>query len=444
MKAEQPGVIDLLIEEADYIVTCDDDHQIIKNGALAIRDGLIVDIGHQEEIKSKYVARQELNLSHHIVMPGLVNTHVHAPMILFRGLGDDLPLSEWLNSVIFPAELQWISPESVYASTLLAAAEMLLGGTTTFSDGYFFEEQVARAAMDLGIRAVVGQGVLDFPTPDCSNPNDRFRRVEKFLSKVSQRATIIPSLFCHSTYTCSSETIRRVHEICLHNALSFQIHLAETLDEVQVIRDRYTLAPGRFLDSLGIMDEGCICIHGVWLDDEELRIIKDRGTRLVHCVESNLKLASGIARLPTWQKMGIIFGIGTDGAASNNNLDMFSEMTMVAHVHKGVNEDPTVCKANAVLHAATLQGARVLGLESVVGSIEKGKAADIIALTLDRPHLIPIYDPISHIVYAAKSSDVRHVWVDGRQVVNNRTLLSADLQDIMHDVRLLAPKIYNR
>lgn len=442
MVADQGLFVDLLLTNADFIVTCDRAHSVIKNGAIAVKDGKILAVGPSDDIVAQYPSENRLNLSGHMVMPGFVNCHVHAPMVLFRGLGDDLPLGKWLHSLIFPAESRWMSsPENVYLGAMLACSEMLLGGITTFCDGYFFEEQVALAAEATGIRAVVGQGVLDFPTPDCPNPEGRFKRAEEFLSRVNPKGTILPALFCHAPYTCSPETIRTVHSMCRHHGIPFLMHLAETSEEVNLMKEKYGVTPGKFLQDLGVVDQNSIFIHGVWLDDEELKMIRDAGSRLVHCPESNLKLASGIADIPKWLALNIPFGIGTDGAASNNNLDMFGEMKTAAQLHKGIFLDPTLCNAAEILHRATLKGAEVLGLGSLIGSIEPGKFADIIALSLESPHLIPLYDPLSHIVYAAKASDVRHVWVGGRQVVDSGTLLSLDLQDIIESVEKLSREI---
>ncbi|SFM39663.1 amidohydrolase family protein [Thermodesulforhabdus norvegica] len=445
MAEDRSIAVDLLLTNADFVVTCDKAHRVIKNGAVAVKAGKISAVGPSHEIIAQYRSEVQLDMSGHILMPGLVNCHVHAPMTLFRGLGDDLPLEKWLFNLIFPAESRWMrSSENVYLGALLACSEMLLGGTTTFCDGYFFEEQVALAAEAAGIRAVVAQGILDFPTPDCPNPERRFKRAEEFLSGVNQTDMIFPALFCHAPYTCSPETIGTIHSLCRHHNIPFLMHLSETSEEVNSVKAKYGVTPGRLLQSLGVIDRHCIFIHGVWLDDDELKTIKDRGSRLVHCPESNLKLASGIANVPKWLDLEIPFGIGTDGAASNNNLDMFGEMRTAAQLHKGIFLDPTLCNAAEILHSATLKGAEVLGLEPLIGSIEPGKYADIIALSLKSPHLTPLYDPLSHIVYAAKASDVRHVWVGGKQVVYGGTLLSVDVQDIIDSVEKLSREILKK
>ncbi|MGC8720129.1 MAG: amidohydrolase family protein [Thermodesulforhabdaceae bacterium] len=434
-------MVDLILSHADYVVTCDNDRKVFADGAIAIKDGFIYDLGPSATIKDSYRAREFVELRGHILMPGLVNAHVHAAMSLFRGLADDLPLNTWLSEVIFPAEAKWINKDTVYLGSLLSFCEMLLSGITCFCDGYFFEEEVVRAASDCGIRGVAGQGVLDFPTPDVRDVALIFDRADKFLSSPGTAGNVRASLFCHSPYTCSEHTIRRTKELCrLYGAL-FQIHLAESEWERKEILDRTGKSPARYMYDLGVLDDKTLCVHGVWLDDEDVKILKDNGVALVHCLESNLKLASGIADVTRWMDTGLTVGLGTDGAASNNNLDILGEMSMVAKLHKGVKKDPTVCSALEVLHLGTLGGARAIGLGSETGSLEKGKRADCVALRTDVPNAVPVYDPVSHIVYSAKASDVAHVWVDGKAVVKNGRLTFVDQAELMKEVRKIADKI---
>jgi len=432
--------VDLILLDADYVVTCDESHSVLKKGAVAVLDGRIHDLGPSDEIKRHYRAKEVVSLEGHILMPGLVNAHVHAPMTLFRGLADDLPLATWLSEKIFPAEAKWIRKETVYLGSLLSFCEMLLSGTTCFCDGYFFEEEVVRAAEDVGIRGVAAQGVLDFPTPDAPDQKVMFERAEKFLSGVTSDL-VKPSLFCHSPYTCSEATMCRAKELCRACNAMFQIHLAETEWERSEILRRTGKSPARFLSDIGVLDEKSLCVHGVWLDGEDVKILKGCGSGLVHCAESNLKLASGVADLPLWLSGGLRVGLGTDGAASNNNLDLFGEMSLVSKLHKGVKKDPTVCSAREVLKLGTIGGAKVLGLGEEIGSLEIGKRADCVAISLEYPHSLPVYDPISHIVYSAKASDVRHVWVNGVAVVNNGKITTIDEMELLKEVNRLALKI---
>lgn len=439
---EELDSCDLILSRANYVVTCDDAGRVLTDGAIAVRDGLICDVGSSNEIESRFRADEVMDLRGHLIMPGLVNAHVHAPMSLFRGLADDLPLNTWLYEVIFPAESKWINRDTVYLGSLLSFCEMLLSGVTCFCDGYFFEEEVVRAANDIGIRGVAGQGVLDFPTPDVQNVAEMLHRAEKFLTSSSGTGgNVKASLFCHSPYTCSENTIRRVKALCRDYGVIFQIHLAETEWERGEILDRAGKSPARYLYDLGVLDEKTLCVHGVWFDEEDLRILRDNGVGLVHCLESNLKLASGVADLRRWMDEGLKIGLGTDGAASNNNLDIFGEMSMAAKVHKGVSMDPTVCSAREMLRLGTVGGAEAIGLGHETGSLEKGKKADCIALSLEAPHAIPIYDPVSHVVYSAKASDVAYVWIGGKAVVKNRNFVNLDQRDLIERIRKIAHRI---
>ncbi|SMC18764.1 5-methylthioadenosine/S-adenosylhomocysteine deaminase [Desulfacinum hydrothermale DSM 13146] len=439
MRTKDLTTVDLLLTEIDWLLICDPGMTVVKQGAVAVDGGTVVAAGSQRDLEARYRARETLPMSGHLVMPGLINTHVHAAMTLFRGIGDDLPLKTWLQEVIFPAEARHADDAFVELGTVLACAEMILGGTTTFCDGYFFEEAAARAAARAGIRAVLGQGVLDFPSPDLKDPSRARQRVEAFLDAArSWPPRLRPSLFCHAPYTCGPETLQWVKDLCRRQGLLFQIHVSETQWEVEEIETRYGRRPVFHLDHLGLLDPMTLCAHGVWLDPDEIALLAERGACLSHNVESNLKLASGVAPVPALIQVGVPVGLGTDGCASNNDLDLFSEMALTAKLHKATANDPTVCPARQVLRMATLDGARALGLSHAVGSLEPGKRADLIALRIDRPHLTPLYDPVSHIVYAARSSDVNHVWVDGRRVVQDGRLLTLDVPQLLCEAESVA------
>ena len=434
--------VDWLLFNIDWLVVCDPKMTRIRSGAVAIDGDRLVDVGPSSEILSKFRGRMQADLSGYLVMPGLVNTHTHAAMSLFRGAGDDLPLRNWLQEVIFPLESAFINSDSVYLGTLLSAVEMLKSGTTCFCDGYFFEESAVRAALHSGIRGVMGQGIIDFPAPDLPDPSRFQSRAEDFLSNFPvQPGRILPSLFCHAPYTCSPQTLTRVKELCRSHKVLFQTHLSETAGEVDEILKRYGQRPGMFLDSIGVLDESSLCAHGIWLSNDEIRSIAKSGASISHCPESAMKLGSGLAPIPEMISAGVKVGLGTDGCASNNDLDLFSEMDIAAKVHKVFRKDPLACPAEQALGMATLGGASALGLANEIGSLEPGKKADLIALSLDQPHLTPIYDPVSHIVYAARGSDVRFVWVDGQQIVKAARVLSVDENQVVSEVKRLGLEI---
>ncbi len=427
--------VDQVLYGAQWLVTCDHAMRCIRDGAVAIDRGLLVSVDRTATVRSRFRGRREMDLRGHLLMPGLVNAHTHAAMSVFRGLADDLPLDRWLYDVIFPAEAALVGPEMVYWGTMLSCAEMLRNGITTFCDGYFFEERAAQAALDAGMRAILGQGILDFPSPDQPDPSKARDRALRFLSSFPTSDRIRPSLFCHAPYTCGQDTLQWTKALCRERGILFQIHLSETASEVDTLLGRTGLRPALYLDSLGLFDSGTLCAHGVWLDQEEMTRMAARGTRLVHNPESNMKLASGIAPLPELLACGVCVGLGTDSCASNNDLDLFTEMDRTAKMSKVFRRDPTVASAKEVLAMATREGARAIGWGDAIGSLEVGKLADLIALDLQQPHLTPLYDPISTLVYCAKGSDVRHAWVAGHVVLDNRRPVSAQAEAIPMQIR---------
>lgn len=449
MDSREKTVVDCLITRADHVITCDDAFHVFSPGAIAVHEGIITAVGTPADLERRYEGKETLRLPGHILLPGLVNTHVHGAMSLFRGLADDLPLDRWLHERIFPAESRHVQPDFVFLGTLLSCVEMLLGGTTCFCDGYFFEEAAAHAADLCGIRAVLGQGVLDFPTPDTHDPTALRDRVQEFLEKFPRTSSRLrPSLFCHAPYTCGPETLQWAKAVCTDRGMLFQIHVSETRWEVEKIRSQYGMSPVLHLERLGILDDKTLCAHAVWVDEHEISILAETGTSVAHNVESNLKLASGIAPIPAMLEAGIPVGLGTDGCASNNDLDLLSEMSLTARVHKAVSGNPTVCDARRVLLMATRMGAQAVGWGKETGSLEVGKKADMVALDGQRAHLCPLYDPVSHVVYAARASDVRHVWVDGVPVVCDGLLKTADVPSLLRQVReaagIIAEELFRR
>jgi 5-methylthioadenosine/S-adenosylhomocysteine deaminase len=404
-------------------------------------DGRIAAVGAKTQVESLFEASETIDARSGLIMPGLVNAHTHAAMSLFRGLADDLPLKTWLEDHIFPAEKRWVNQEFVYWGTLLAIAEMIRSGTTTFADGYFFEEQAALAAQQSGMRAFLGQGILDFPTPDSSTPAETLIRIETFIATHSVSSLIHPTLFPHSVYTCSPDLLRRCRDIADRYGVPLIIHLAETKSEIDEVLRKYGRTPVNQMENLDLLSPSLIACHCVWLTESEMDLLARRGVKVVHNPESNMKLASGVAPIPELLARGVAVGLGTDGCASNNNLDLFQEMDSAAKLDKIFRLDPTVMPSNVVLEMATLGGAKVLGLEREIGSLEVGKKADIIILDLHRPHLQPIYNIVSNLVYSAAGADVRDVIIDGKLVMQDRKLLTIDEEKVLQKVEEWEAKI---
>jgi 5-methylthioadenosine/S-adenosylhomocysteine deaminase len=390
------------------------------------------------ELPAAITAKKTIDGAGCLLMPGLVNTHTHAPMTLFRGLADDLPLMTWLNEHIFPAEAKSVNPEMVYWCSKLAAAEMILAGTTTVADGYFLEDRVAQAFADCGLRAVAAQGVIDFPAPGVPDPTQNITAAAQFIDDWQNRNDLVtPAVFCHSPYTCSTDTLKRAKDIARQKNVKLFVHVAETKAEVEQLQEQHGTTPVRYLDSLGILDRDTLCVHCVWLDEEEIAILAQRGTGVSTCPQSNMKLGSGIAPLKELLKKNIPVGLGTDGCASNNTLDLFREMDLCAKLHKVKELDPTALPAGQILQMATWRGAEVLGLQEKIGSLAPGKTADLVLLDLQQPHLQPFYSQ-DLLVYAANGADVSTVIINGRLVLENRRILTFDVQEVMERVRELA------
>lgn len=431
-------VHDILITNSTILPLTDNEPGLIENGFLAIRNGMISSLGSMSDLSESHKAGTIIDGTGQLVMPGLVNTHTHAPMTLFRGMADDLDLMTWLNQHIFPAEAKSVNPEMVYWCTKLAAAEMLLSGTTTVADGYFLEESAGEAFSSCGMRSVAAQGVIDFPAPGVQDPKKNVAMAAQFIDRCKDRNPLItPAVFCHSPYTCSPETLKKAKEMARQKNVKFFIHLAETKSEVDQLRKQHKMSPVRYLDSLGILDADTICVHCVWLDDDEIGILAAKGGKVSTCPQSNMKLGSGIAPLKKMLDAGISVGLGTDGCASNNTLDMFAEMDLCAKLHKVKDLDPTDLPAKKVLKMATVGGASVLGMDDAIGTLAIGKRADIIMLDLLQPHLQPFYHP-DLLVYAAGGADVSTTIIDGRVIMLNRKILSFGLNETMAKVRELA------
>lgn len=418
------------IIQADYIITMNNDLTVIRNSALAIQGNKIADIGSPDDITKKYSSKNIIDGKNTAVIPGLINTHTHAAMVYFRGMADDLPLKEWLEEHIWPAENKWLSPEFVSDATELACLEMLKAGITTYNDMYFFEDAASKAAKKIGMRAVLGAGIVDFPTVAGNSADEYLNKAERFIKEWQGDALIVPCIAPHSAYACSPETLKKVKELADKYNVMIHTHLSETKWEVEEIKGKYGLTPVEHLKKIGLLDENIIAAHCVWVGEKDIEAIAKHKAGVSHCIESNLKLSSGIAPVPEMLKAGVKVSLGTDGAASNNDLNILSEMSTAAKVHKAVSNDPTVLNAKKALLMATKWGADALGLGGLTGSLEKGKAADIAIINLNKPHLMPLYDIYSHMVYSARASDVEAVFVNGKLVVENGRLSTADENEI--------------
>jgi 5-methylthioadenosine/S-adenosylhomocysteine deaminase len=393
--------------------------------------------------KSEYHGNAEvIDARNCIIMPGLVNAHSHAAMTLFRGLADDLPLKEWLFDKIFPAESKHLRPETVYWGSLLGCLEMIASGTTSVIDGYFFQDETVRAIHKSGLRGLIAQGVIDFPAPGVPNPEDNLAVAEEFIKRwLGYSDLISPGMFCHSPLTCSDRTLSRAMEISRDFSLPLQIHLAETSEEVNEIVNRTGKRPVHYLNSLNILDEGLIAAHAIHLNDDEVERLAEKGVKIVHVPESNMKLSSGVARVSEMVRLGLTVGLGTDGCASNNNLDLLQEMDSAAKLGKVSTLNPVNMDATTVLKMVTSWGASLLGLEKEIGTIEVDKKADIIVVDLSSPHLVPLYNPLSAIVYSASGADVKDVIVNGRVLLKDRAFVTLDPDEIIERVTAFGREI---
>lgn len=432
--------VDVLIVNGT-IVSMDSNRTILEPGTVAIKDGKIVAAETIGSPRSELKAKETIDATGKLVMPGLINTHTHAAMTIFRGYADDLPLMEWLQNYIWPAEAKYINADTVRLGTQLAAVEMIRSGTTTFNDMYFFEDEVAKAAKEIGIRAVVGEGLLDFPTPNKKTASEGLDYTEMLIKKWRNDPLITVAVAPHSPYTCSAELLKSAKNLSDKYGVPLHIHVSETEQELNDSRNKHGLTPFEYLDSLGFLGDNVIAAHSVHLTANDIQLIAARKVGVSHNPESNMKLASGVAPIPELLNAGAKIGLGTDGAASNNDLNMFEEMDTTAKLHKVFRKNSSVVDAKSVVEMATIGGARVLGLEKEIGSIEEGKRADVIIIDLDKPHLTPMYNPYSQIVYAVDGADVETVIIEGRIVMRDHKILTVDEEKIIQDMQALAAKI---
>jgi 5-methylthioadenosine/S-adenosylhomocysteine deaminase len=437
---EPPAEPVSLVVTAAWLITMNPRREVFAPGAVAVRGGEIAAVGSAADLTARYQGEMRLDYPQGLILPGLVNAHTHAAMSLFRGLADDLPLEDWLNLHIFPAE-RHLDRELVYWGTRLAVAEMLLSGTTTFCDMYLFADAVAQAVADTGIRAVVGEVLYDFPSPNYGAPGNGLRFTEELLRAWRGHPRVRVAVQPHAVYTCSPGLLQESMALADTYGARWIIHLAETPREVADCLARYGATPVMHLHRLGLLKGNTVADHAVVLNEEDLDHLAASGAGTVHCPESNMKLASGMAPVTELLARGVPVGLGTDGCASNNNLDMLGELDTAAKLAKVRHLDPTALPAPEALSLATCLGARVLGLEGDVGSLAPGLKADLVVIDLDQPHLTPMYDPYSHLVYAAGGGDVETVVVAGRVLVENRRLLAFDLEETLARARELSRRV---
>jgi 5-methylthioadenosine/S-adenosylhomocysteine deaminase len=415
------------IWSARWVITEDAARPVIENGAVAVTGDRIVGVGTRAEIDARFQAKQRLDRPQAILAPGLVNTHTHAAMSLFRGIADDLRLQDWLEKYIFPAEAKNVSPDFVRWGTRLGCLEMLLGGTTTFTDMYYFEDVVAEAAKEAGMRGVLGETIIGFPVADNKTPADALAYTERYLARFRNDPLVVAAVAPHALYTNSDETLKASRALADKYHAPLIIHLSETKKENDDALAARHMTPTKVLDSLGVFGGRTVAAHCVWVDEADMAILKARGVGVAHCPSSNMKLASGAAPVVRMLALGIHVGLGPDGpAGSNNDFNMFEEMDLAAKLQKLVTMDPRALPAATALEMATIGGARVLGMESEIGSLETGKRADMIVVRTDRPNAVPLYDAVSQMVYALKANDVRDVMVNGKPVVSDGRILTLD------------------
>lgn len=429
--------VDLLI--CGHLLTMDNGKEI-EEGAVACLDGFIVGVGTEKEMGDTFTATKTLRADLGVVLPGLINVHTHAPMALMRGLADDLPLMTWLQEHIFPVEAN-LTSEMVYHGALLSIMEMIKGGTTSFCDMYLFAGDVARACEKMGMRGFIGEVLYDFSSPNYGDLANGFGYMDDLFAEFKTSDLVSITVDPHAVYTCSPDLLVRLKKVAEDHNSSYVIHLSETAFEVSECLKKYKATPVNHLHNLGILDSSVVAAHCVCVSPEEIALMARKGVKVAHCPESNMKLASGIAPVSDMLKAGLVVGIGTDGAASNNDVDMFAEMDMAAKLQKVHHLDSTKMDAATTLGMATSGGADVLGVGQGLGTLTVGKRADIIMVEMNKPHLTPMYNPVSHLVYAARGGDVRHSVIGGKVVMEDRALTMVDEVALLAKCRRYAERL---
>lgn len=417
--------IELLVVP-EWVITANDGNQVLQQYAVAVDDNRIIDILPSVEAEKRYTPKKIVALPQHALLPGLINAHTHSAMALLKGLADDLPLMDWLENHIWPAEARWADAEFVYDGTKLAIAEMIRSGTTCFNDMYFFPEASVKAVEEAGIRASIGLIVIDFPTAWGSGPEEYLKKGLALHDQMEGNPLITTVLAPHAPYTVSDEPMQQLHHLACELDIPIHMHVHETAFEVMQAREQHGMRPLERLQQLGLLDKHFLAVHMTQLSNDEIEMLAKKGTHVIHCPESNLKLASGFCPVAKLVAAGINVALGTDGNASNNDLDMLGEMRTAALIGKAVAEDASALSATEVLRMATINGAKALGLEKITGSLEIGKTADMIAVDMGVLETRPLYDPVSHLVYCANRNQVTHVWVAGKPLLKERRLTTLD------------------
>lgn len=433
-----------IIISGGTVVTMDDGRRVIEDGAVAIKGDKIVAVGKRSEIVRKYRAKQTINAAGKAVVPGLINTHTHVPMALFRGIADDMDLQEWLTKFIFPAEAKNVNEAFVRAGTRLGLAEMIKGGTTTYCDMYYFEDVIADETKRAGMRGVLGETILDFPAPDNKTWEAGISYTERFIRKWQNDPLIVPAIAPHAPYTVSQEHLLQARDVANKLNAPLVIHLAEANTETEFIQQKHQgQRPIEFVEKIGFFTNKTIAAHVIQANDAELDLLKKHNVGIAHNPQSNMKLAAGTAPVPSMLRKNLNVGLGTDGAASNNDLSMWEEMDTAAKLHKLTSGDPKMLSAEQAFSMATIGGARALHIGDITGSIEAGKRADIAIVDLDSLHQTPMFNIYSHLVYATKADDVRSVIINGRVVMLDRRLLTLNESVIKRDANTYRQKIIN-
>jgi 5-methylthioadenosine/S-adenosylhomocysteine deaminase len=432
--------VDLLVL-GGTVVTMDQTRRVLDDGGIAVSQGRVVAVGSRAEIEARYTSRQKVDARGKVITPGLINGHTHVPMVLFRGLADDLDLQEWLTKYIFPAEAKNVTEEFVRVGARLGLAEMIRGGTTTYCDMYYFEDAIADETAKAGVRGVLGETIIDFPVADNKTNAEGMAYVEKFVARWKGHELIVPAIAPHAPYTVSEEHLKAVRAFSDRTGVPIVTHISETKREVDDSVKAKGASPVAYLERIGFLNDHVIAAHMVWPQGTDIAILKRRGVGVVHNPQSNMKLASGVAPVPRMLTEKLFIGLGTDGAASNNDLNMWEEMDTVAKLHKVFTGDPKVISAQEAFELATIRGAQALHLEKEIGSLETGKRADLLVIDRDTLNQIPLYNVYSDLVYATKAADVETVIINGRIVMRNRRLLTLNEATIKSDARIFRDKI---
>jgi 5-methylthioadenosine/S-adenosylhomocysteine deaminase len=432
--------VDLLVT-GGTVVTMDAQRRVIEDGAVAVRGDAIVAVGTRAEIESNYEAAKTIDAQGSLVMPGLINGHAHAAMSLFRGLADDLSLDDWLHKYIFPAEARNVTPEFVRWGTRLGVLEMLRGGITTYADMYYFEEEVARATKEAGMRGVLGETIIDFVAPDNKTPAAALAYTQTYIDHWKGDALIVPAVAPHSIYTCSEKTLQEAAALARKNGAPILIHVAEAPFELEQSRAQHGATPVGYLERIGLLGPDVVAAHCIWVDAADITTLAHFDVGCIHNPSSNMKTASGVSPVVEMLAAGVAVGLATDGAASNNDLDLFEEMDLAAKLQKIARRDPRALPAEQVVEMATIGGARALHMEKEIGSLEAGKKADIILVDTSAPHATPMYSVYSQLVYALKASDVKTVVVGGKIVMEDRRMLTLNEPEILEKAREYQKKV---